>query len=212
MTSDAGAGWSRVYDAIGDLPGFSISPDGATVALSGPEDGLFTASSAALVGSGGSAFTKTFEGRVWGLHWTSAGLFAGNDDFGPADGAQFTVGVSTDSGKSFQPLGEICEFELAACDPGTRSGGVCPTQFSSPRGFEEDFLESERCVPASGSGGASSDAGPASDGKRGVDDSDDDGCAIGSRGVDSRAAVWLTLAATLAAAARRRRQRPGASS
>src|SRR5262249_42292132 len=77
-----------------DLLGFALSPDGSTVAVGGPKDGLWTAPASTL------AFTRASTMSALCLTWSSAGLYGCADEL--ADG--FTAGISTDQGKTWTPL------------------------------------------------------------------------------------------------------------
>jgi hypothetical protein len=79
--------------------------DGARVAVGGPSDGLWTASTNDLV------FTRVSDVRVRCLTWTAAGLWACGDD--AADG--FTVGLSRDEGRTFAPQLRLSQLEPLAC-------------------------------------------------------------------------------------------------
>jgi photosystem II stability/assembly factor-like uncharacterized protein len=167
FSTDAGDTWTLAVQGTGDLPGFAFSPDGATVLVAGPEDGVWRADDAA-VAAATDPFERVSSMRIFGLAWTDTGLLAGGDDFAPRGAPRFSLGISTDEARSFEPLLEICDVGPSACAPDTEVGGVCGDFFSIAvvGGFKEDFLESTRCV-APGEGGfvrvplpdAGSDAG-----------------------------------------------------
>ena len=60
VSGDAGLTWKTAFEGTGALLGFALSPDGATVAVGGDKDGLWTAPKDTL------AFTKVSELEVRG--------------------------------------------------------------------------------------------------------------------------------------------------
>jgi hypothetical protein len=102
VSKDGGATWTQVFGtslpaAMGDtsnLLGFALSPDGATVAVGGPKDGLWTAPTSTL------AFARVSSMSALCLTWGKGGLYGCADELN--DG--FTAGVSSDGGQSWTPL------------------------------------------------------------------------------------------------------------
>ena len=101
VSKDGGASWTKVFEtktpALGDtadLLGFALSPDGGTVAVGGPKDGLWTAPASTL------AFSKASTMSALCLTWSTDGLYGCADEI--AD--EFTAGISTDQGKTWTPL------------------------------------------------------------------------------------------------------------
>jgi MYXO-CTERM domain-containing protein len=101
VSKDGGATWAKIFEsktpemgATSPLPGFALSPDGSTVAVGGPNDGLWTAAASTL------AFTKVSTMSALCLTWSSAGLYGCADEI--AD--DFTAGISKDQGKTWTPL------------------------------------------------------------------------------------------------------------
>jgi hypothetical protein len=116
VSKDGGGSWKEVFSAK-SLLGFALSPDGATIAVGSDKDGLWTAPTDTF------AFTKVSNVGVRCLTWTSQGLFACADD--AVDG--FSVGRSTDGGRTFSPLlrrTALCD--QLTCDPASSTGKVCP--------------------------------------------------------------------------------------
>lgn len=159
LSEDGAQSWTRIFQANGDLPGFSLSPDAERVAIAGPQDGLWIARTASLASSGETAWEQVYDHKLWGLNWTSDGLYAGNDDYRPPDEPMFTFGVSDDEGATFRPILEICDVVPVACPEGT-PGAICTSRAEERGGFSDTYLEGPRCVPPSiDAGGASSGGG-----------------------------------------------------
>ncbi len=163
VTKDGGVTWSTVFTASGKLNGFALSPDGSTVALgtpglpqpSGPSTnpGVWTAPAGTL------QFTRQSKVGALCLTWTPAGLYACGNEF--TDG--FTAGLSTDQGKTFQPLmhlSGICPLTCSEPDSGVTQ--QCPAYWPATA-----FTISATCglggaggsTPASTSGGGGSKLG-----------------------------------------------------
>jgi hypothetical protein len=94
VSPNGGETWTTAFEGQGDLLGFALSPDGATVLVGGPQAGLWSAPAATL------AFEKISDVGVKCLTWTLDGLVACGDEF--RDG--FVVGRSVDGGKTFTPI------------------------------------------------------------------------------------------------------------
>ncbi len=101
VSTDGGTTWTKIFEsktpelgATSPLPGFALSPDGSTVAVGGPNDGLWTAPASTL------AFTQVSTMSALCLTWSPAGLYGCADEI--AD--DFTAGISTDQGKTWTPL------------------------------------------------------------------------------------------------------------
>jgi photosystem II stability/assembly factor-like uncharacterized protein len=115
VSSDGGLNWTTVFQSQGDLLGFALSPDGSTVTVGGPKDGIWSAPAATL------EFERVSTVGARCLTWVSRGLFACADE---VDG--FEVGLSEDGGKTFSAvmhLQEICG--PLACAPDTIVGREC---------------------------------------------------------------------------------------
>lgn len=92
VTRDAGATFEEHF-AGGPMLGFALSPDGATLYLGGPDDGLWVGSRDTLV------FERRADLPVQCLLRTADALYACSSD---AAGG-FTVGASYDDGHTFEP-------------------------------------------------------------------------------------------------------------
>lgn len=107
VSHDGGATFSAYFSADELLPGFATSPDGSSIAFGGEKTGLRVVGVDALEGAASVApIQKT---RVACLNWMASGLYACGNAF--VDG--FSVGKSTDGGKTFAPLMQL----TSACGP-----------------------------------------------------------------------------------------------
>lgn len=183
VSKDGGQTWTTVFEGAGDLLGFALSPDGSTVVVGGPDDGLWSAPAATL------AFTRIAEVGVRCMTWSERGLYACADEF--RDG--FVVGLSGDGGQSFEPLlhldGVCGPLE---CAPQSRVAAICEDQW----GATQLTLGAKDCAAP---------APPA------PPPGDDEGCACravaGSGGLWSPPMGALAVAAALLAARARNKKR-----
>lgn len=207
-TADGGATWKTVYSGKGDLPGFTFSPDATKVLVSGPLDGIVEATLDDALANGPSAFHQIFDGQVWGLNWTSDGLYAGNNDF-TLNGVPppFTLGVSHDEGHTFEKVMTLCDVSFASCAPNSTMNAVCTTSWSIPGsspglgGYKEDYVEGPRCA---GPTTSSPDGGTTSPAQTGGGSSGGCGVASPSRGESTAGALFAALAFVLSARRRKR--------
>ncbi|WP_437282078.1 hypothetical protein WME90_16400 [Sorangium sp. So ce375] len=200
VSKDGGRSFTTAFESAGDLLGFALSPDGATVIVGGPQDGIWRAPAASL------EFEKISDIGARCLTWTAEALFACGDEF--ADG--FTVGRSSDGGESFSALLHLDGLcGPLECAPESGVASTCAPLW----GATELTIGSRQCGgdAATGSGGGGSEPSPA-------DASGGCGCKIGAAGaaMDEDAApsggmgaLWLALAAAVASARRRRRTGAG---
>jgi hypothetical protein len=115
-TRDAGTTFETLFTASGRLTGFAYSPDGAEIAFGGLDEGLW----------GGSSDATEYERRSdvapTCLAWNDAGLWACAD----RQTAGFSLGRSTDAGRTFEPLlafAELCG--RSSCGGETDVGALC---------------------------------------------------------------------------------------
>jgi hypothetical protein len=164
-SADGGATWKNIYASTGDLPGFAISPDGKTIAIAGPNEGVQTADLDDALARGQAAFTQVFKDRVWGLHWTADGLYAGNNNFTARDPVTqitppaYMLGVSNDGGHTFTQLMNMCQITYGSCAKGTMMDNACNGLWDDKNlglGFGYDYVYGERCVKPDGGTGTSS--------------------------------------------------------
>lgn len=202
VTKDGGATWKDVFTGTGNLLGFAISPDGATVAVGGDTDGVWTAPASTL------AFTQVAKIGTKCLTWTAAGLYACADEF--VDG--FAAGLSTDQGHTFTPvmhLQVLCgPLECAAT---TTSGATCPDAWGATKlTIGGATCEGSTSSGSTGAGTSSSaGAGTTSSSSGGSSSSSDGGCSMSAPAAAGSVVPGLILAG--AALARRRRRARRAS-
>ncbi|WP_437580555.1 WD40/YVTN/BNR-like repeat-containing protein [Sorangium sp. So ce887] len=194
VSHDGGESFTTVFESQGDLLGFALSPDGASVIVGGPQDGILRAPTSSL------EFEKISDVGARCLTWTAAALFACGDEF--ADG--FTVGRSVDEGKSFEALlhrDGLCGPLECAEESGAAS--TCTDLW----GATALTIGSRQCGGDAGTGSGGSAPPPAEE-PAGC------GCKIGAPGAASvgaaappggRGVSWLALSAAGALALARRR-------
>jgi MYXO-CTERM domain-containing protein len=187
ITKDGGMTWTTLYPAVGKLTGFALSPDGATVAIGGAKDGVLTAPTSTLELKQASSVGALC------LTWAAAGLYACADEF--VD--HFTAGLSTDQGKTFEPLlhlGGLCGPLTCAPDSGVTS--MCSALWPAT------VMNIDNLGCDGGTGSASSSAS-SSGGVHGP--SKGCSCAV-PEGAGGGAALALALAGVAVAMKRRRRR------
>ncbi len=172
-SSDAGVHWTQMFLGSGDLPGFALSPDHTTLLVGAPGGlslgGLQGIQSAPLddaIANGQSAFTEIYDQPVWGLDWTSTGLYAGTNEFTANDvPPRSMLSVSHDGGHTFSKVMDLCQVQFPAC-PSSTTEQVCVTPASLPSvgngGLDYDYLEGPLCMATSGSDAGASPSGDAS--------------------------------------------------
>jgi hypothetical protein len=122
VTHDAGKTFTRALAFDGELDGFAVSPDGASVLVSSPYVGMFRAKADDL------AFEQFACSGVSSLSWTAAGLIGSGSDSWNG----FLLGQSNDDGQSFEVLlSQFCIRGPLACDASTSTGAVCPDQWAA---------------------------------------------------------------------------------
>lgn len=123
-----------------EILGFALSPDGR-VAMGGPTDGLWIAGA-------DHVFAKVSDVRVRCLAWTSAGLWACGDD--AKDG--FTIGLSTDGGRTFQKKLRLAELSPLPCvaEPCAKAWATISAQLQPDAGPSSDAGTSEPELHATG--------------------------------------------------------------
>lgn len=118
VSKDGAKTWTEIGGTNGDMFGFALSPDGTKIAFGGPKDGLMIASTSDY------AFKQVSTIGVRCLRWTGAGLYACASDYPD----NFTVGLSTDEGKSWKPLYRLAELQPLQC-PGDAATSICADQW-----------------------------------------------------------------------------------
>lgn len=197
VSKDAGATFTQAFTGA-SLLGFALSPDGATVAIGGDKDGLWTADASAL------AFTKVSTLDVRCLAWNEQGLFACADE--GRDG--FSVGLSTNGGKTFAPFmrrDNICG--VLACGDATSTAKICPalwevTRLSIPSNACGKAEDTSASTGTSASASSTSGTG----GEGGSGGGQGGGCSCGAAGGTSAFAGGGLLALCAAVLLGRRRK------
>ena len=199
VTKDGGTTWKDAFTSTGNLLGFAISPDGATVAVGGDTDGVWTAPSSTL------AFKQVSKVGAKCLTWTSAGLYACANEF--VDG--FAVGLSTNQGATFTPVMHLqVNCGPKECGATTTNGSKCPDAW----GATKLTIGGATCEGAGGSSGTGAASSSTSSGAGATSTSSGDssapsggGCSVSAPATAAGMAVpGLALAG--AALARRRRR------
>jgi hypothetical protein len=116
VTHDGGGSFADVLTIAADMLGFALSPDGAQVAVGGPGDGLYLASTNDLVFARAAPVQS-----IRCLTWTERGLFACAQE--SLD--HWTLALSTDVGQSFVPLWHVQDLVPLQCAPGSPVDSVC---------------------------------------------------------------------------------------
>ena len=195
-TRDAGTTFETLFTASGRLTGFAYSPDGAEIAFGGLEEGLWGGSSDA------TPYERQSNVAPSCLAWNDDGLWACAD----TQTAGFSLGRSSDAGRTFEPLlvfAELCG--RSSCGGDTDVGALCPNdwQFVGPSLGATCGLDGGS-VP---DGGRPPDAGNSSNDERPAAPTARGGCALASP-FESRlgglvgAAFWMLLAARRGASLR----------
>ncbi len=184
VTRDGGATFADLVTIPGDVSGFALSPDGATLAVGGVDNGLYVGSTGAGDGSPAASFPMTGTVKPSCLTWVGARLYACAKE--AVD--MFSIAASDDGGAHFTPLLHLADVTPADC-PATSSAGIC----------------SSKWPPIAATIGADAGAPPAPDGGvKPPKSSSGCGCEVGSPARGKTSALALLLAALLIARARRR--------
>ncbi|HVW25264.1 MAG TPA: hypothetical protein VHC69_07810 [Polyangiaceae bacterium] len=160
VSSDAGQTWKKTFSPMMDLPGFAFTPDGKDVLLAGQQDGILQASLTDAVAAMPGAFTRINSGQVWGLAFQDGKLYAGTDDF---NSPHFSVGVSTDGGKTFQQVMSKCNVSNPTCNAGSSMQMMCGDRWTRQGGYLTDII-GLACGGMGGVGGAAGSGGASGNG------------------------------------------------
>ncbi len=147
VSEDGAQTFTEIFSSTSDLLGFALSPDGKRVAIGSTVDGVHVANATDHV------FQKVSAVECRCLTWTNAGVYACANEF--AD--EFTVGLSTDEGKTFAKiykLNEMCPLECPAGSPGTTACASSWAPLAATLGVDQT-----KCGIASSSSGSSSSSG-----------------------------------------------------
>jgi photosystem II stability/assembly factor-like uncharacterized protein len=121
LSDDGAQTFTEIFSTTSDLLGFALSPDGKRVVIGTATDGILMASTTDHV------FQKISAVQSRCLTWTNAGIYTCANEF--ADG--FTVGLSTDEGKTFTSLYKLREMCPIACPTGAITTTTCTSAWPS---------------------------------------------------------------------------------
>jgi hypothetical protein len=118
-TRDAGETFETLFEAQGLLTGFAVAPGGETVAFGGRDDGLWISE------TDGAVERRSDVGPTC-LAWSGDGLWACSD----AQVTGFSLGRSSDEGRTFQPLLEFSDLcGTSSCGAESDVGVLCPNDW-----------------------------------------------------------------------------------
>ena len=221
MSLDRGERFTLLFQAAGDLLGWSLSQDGERLAVGGHADGIQSLTNASSA-SAGAALTQVSTVAAHALAWGSDGqLYAGGDE---AENG-FSVGVSSDGGHSFSALFALCQVKgPLSCPEDTTVGALCLSSGETGWDVRKEGAASAACTGTGGGspndGGTSSlpaapaplgpDAGGSSGATNGATSSaQTSSCAVSPS--PDRGAGGLLLAMVVASGALLRRRRAARS-
>jgi MYXO-CTERM domain-containing protein len=114
-STDGAQTWTKIFQEQGELLGFALSPDGLNVAIGGPMIGIYIASTQDF------QFKKVSNVQALCLKWRTEGLYACGDEYKDS----FSLGISTDMGKTFQALYHLPQVDIIDCPSGTSVNPLC---------------------------------------------------------------------------------------
>jgi len=171
-STDGGATWSTVFSATSDLPGLALSDDATTLLVSGPADGLWGAALDAALATGVAAFEQRSSLRTWGLAFAGGSLLAGGDDFSTDRSVAFTLGRSSDGGRTRTREMSLCDVDLAHCPATSSVETACRAGWEASGGFRDTFVRRHECEVQDGGAfltdGGTRGGGPATAGDGGA--------------------------------------------
>jgi hypothetical protein len=115
FSEDGAQTFTEIFTTASDLLGFALSPDGKRLAIGTPMEGIFVASTT------DHAFTKVSSAAARCLTWSAAGIYACANEFVDT----FTLGLSTDEGKTFSSLYKLREICPVECPTGSSASTSC---------------------------------------------------------------------------------------
>jgi photosystem II stability/assembly factor-like uncharacterized protein len=114
ITDDGGGTFRKVFTGTDQIYGFAVSPDGQSIALGGPGDGIW------IGDSDGTGITRRSDILPWCLGWSNDGLYACADQ----KLAAFSIGRSRDLGVTFD---NVLRFESLCGQTGCPADGDAAT-------------------------------------------------------------------------------------
>jgi MYXO-CTERM domain-containing protein len=193
-STDGGLSFTEVFQGTGRLAGFALSPDGTELRVGGEDDGVFAAKVADLETANppSSAFANVSNLHARCLTWTDQYLYACARE--ALDG--FTIGTSTDGGKTWAPIHHIeC---LSGPDPSCGADTDVGTECPGPWAAQKQLLQTDTCEdPSSVTTGSSATGSGAGGGEDGAADGGGGGCScvVPSGEADSNTRIWAIAAA-----------------
>lgn len=188
---DGGQTFTEIFSSTADLLGFALSPDGKRVAIGTIADGI------QLANTTDHTFKQVCPVESRCLTWTNAGIYTCANEFANS----FTLGLSTDEGKTFKTLyklNEMCPLECPAGSPGTTACASVWPALAATLGVDQS-----RC----GAGSSSSSSSGSSSGTV-PPDGQAEGCACDMKNSSGQTFVGvLAIGSLLGALGRKRRRR-----
>lgn len=202
VTHDAGDSWETIFEGVGKLVGFALSPDGSELRVGGEEDGVWRANTTDF------EFQKQSDLPVRCLTWADDVLYAcAREAF-----ADFTIGRSLDEGETFEPIHHLqcLEGPDYKCAPDSSIATTC----QGPWGVQREVLQVESCESSDGNGGGGGGTGGSGSGgsSNGDGGSSDDGCSCSTTSASGTSGTSFTASALVGLSlivARRKRSRTG---
>jgi hypothetical protein len=142
LSVDGGRSFAPLLEGTGDLSAWSLSNDGARLAVGGDADGIYVLTDAQNAGA--SSLMQVSTRAVHALAWSADGRLyaAGHEE---TDG--FSVGVSDDDGRSFQPLFSLCQVQgPVSCSAESSVGRQCKSSGETGWDVRKEAADSDACA------------------------------------------------------------------
>jgi hypothetical protein len=142
FSSDGGQTFSTLLEAAGDLSSWSLSADGSRLVVGGHDDGIYLLAGAANANPGAVMALATSR-RVHALAWGAQNqLYAAGHE--ASDG--FSVGVSTDDGRTFRGVFALCQVQGPLACPADSSVGLqCQSGGETGWDVRKEVADSDAC-------------------------------------------------------------------
>ncbi len=187
LSDDGAQTFTEIFSTASDLLGFALSPDGQRLVIGTMTDGIQIASTA------DHAFQKISSVQCRCLSWSSTGIHTCANEF--VDG--FTVGLSTDEGKTFTSIYNLPELCPLDCPKDATTTADCKSTWPSLAATLG--VDQAACGVATSSSSSSSGSTPTDPGTS--------GCACSIATLSGQTAASVLALGSLLAALRRRRSR-----